>query len=119
MKEIILKVDSSSEGMRLDKYISSSCGEFSRSYIQKIITDGLVSVNGRQASKGLKVSAGDEVTFIPPEPVKLEAKPQNIPLDIVYEDDDLLVVNKPRGMVVHPAAGNYDGTLVNALMFHC
>lgn len=119
MDEITLIVPEEYAGARIDKAVSELCEKFSRSHIQKILESGQVTVNGKTASKGLKLKAGDEVVFEPPEPVEIEAKPENIPLDVVYEDDDLLVVNKPRGMVVHPAAGNYNGTLVNALLYHC
>ena len=90
-----------------------------RSAVQKLIAEGCVTVNGKIPDKNLKLKTGDEITVNMPEPEICEALPENIPLDIVYEDNDLLVVNKPRGMVVHPATGNYTGTLVNALMYHC
>ncbi len=118
MDEILITVPDSFAGQRIDKVISE-LSEYTRSHIQKILDNGEVTVNSKVVSKGFKVSAGDEVCFMPPEPVEIEAKPENIPLDVVYEDSDLLVVNKPRGMVVHPAAGNYNGTLVNALLYHC
>lgn len=118
MDEIVIVVLDEFSGQRIDKALSSLT-EYSRSHIQKILDDGEVTVNSKVVSKGYKLSAGDEISFVPPEPVEIEAKPENIPLDVVYEDDDLLVVNKPRGMVVHPAAGNYNGTLVNALLYHC
>ncbi len=118
MDEIVIVVPEEFSGQRIDKALSSLT-EYTRSHIQKILDDGEVTVNSKVVSKGYKLSAGDEVSFVPPEPVEIEAKPENIPLDVVYEDDDLLVVNKPRGMVVHPAAGNYNGTLVNALLYHC
>ena len=104
---------------RTDKYISENIPELTRSRVQKLISENHVTVNGKPCSKKLSVNKGDEITVEIPEPEILKAVPQDIPLDIVYEDDELLVVNKPRGMVVHPAAGNPDGTLVNALMFHC
>lgn len=118
MDEIVIIVPDEFSGQRIDKALSSLT-EYSRSHIQKILDDGEVTVNSKVVSKGYKLSAGDEVAFVSPEPVEIEAKPESIPLDVVYEDDDLLVVNKPRGMVVHPAAGNYNGTLVNALLYHC
>lgn len=118
MDEIVIVVPDEFSGQRIDKVLSSLT-EYSRSHIQKILDDGEVTVNSKVVSKGYKLSARDEVSFVPPEPVEIEAKPENIPLDVVYEDYDLLVVNKPRGMVVHPAAGNYNGTLVNALLYHC
>lgn len=104
---------------RLDVQLSEKSG-LSRSLSQKLIEDGGVSVNGRVIlHKSTKLKAGDEVRYIIPEPCEYEVTPENIPLDIVYEDSDLLVVNKAKGMVVHPAPGNYEGTLVNALMYHC
>ena len=104
---------------RIDKYISESCDELTRSAIQKHIENGLVFVNKKAVSKNYKVKENDCVEFEIPQPVVLQATAQDIPVEIVYEDNDLLVVNKPKGMVVHPAAGNPDGTLVNALMYHC
>jgi len=94
--------------------------ESSRSYIQKLIEKGKVSVDGNPCtSKNYKVNEGQQVELLMPEPEILSVEPEDIPLDIVYEDDDVLVVNKPRGMVVHPAVGNYTGTLVNAILYHC
>ena len=105
-------------GMRLDAFISAEL-TISRSLSAELIENGEVLLNGKAAKKKATVAVGDEVTVNIPEPKELEAESQDIPLDIVYEDDDLLVVNKPKGMVVHPAPGNPDGTLVNALLFHC
>ncbi len=105
-------------GVRLDAAVSTELG-ISRKLAADLIADGSVTVNGKSPKKSAKVSEGDCVTVILPELSEPEAVPQDIPLDIVYEDDDLLVVNKPKGMVVHPAPGNPDGTLVNALLFHC
>ena len=107
------------DGGRLDKTLAVLMPDMTRSYLQKIIEQGLVSVNGKPADKKTKVFSGDIVEAEIPDNEKLELKPENIPLDIAYEDDDLLVVNKPKGMVVHPAAGHYSGTLVNALLYHC
>ncbi len=104
---------------RIDKWISENFQGFTRSAVQKLINEGNVTVNGKPVSKNYRVCAGDCVEAAVPEPAELSAEPENIPVEIVYEDDDLLVVNKPKGMVVHPAAGNYSGTLVNALMYHC
>ena len=115
----ILTVDEEYASERIDKYISSVMDGLSRSAAQKLIDDGNVRVNFIVVTKNYKVKSGDKVAVVVPEPKDLEAKPENIPLDIRYEDSDLLVVNKPKGMVVHPAAGNYDGTLVNALLYHC
>lgn len=105
--------------IRLDKFISVADVGLSRSAAVSLIENSGVTVNEKQVDKKYKLSAGDVVVLQIPDPVPYEAKAENIPLDIVYEDDYLLVVNKPKGMVVHPAAGNYDGTLVNALLYHC
>lgn len=117
---ITLAVSEDSGGTRLDAYISSQIEELSRNYAQQIIESGCVSVNGREElSKKAKVKSGDSIEIDYPEPETLNVEPQDIPIEIVYEDDDVIVVEKPRGMVVHPSPGNYDGTLVNALMYHC
>ncbi|MCQ2770200.1 MAG: RluA family pseudouridine synthase, partial [Clostridia bacterium] len=113
-----ITVQSDNVGLRIDALISEN-SEYTRSFLQKLIEDGSVLVNDKTVSKSYKVCLGDIITVIEPEPEPLEVKPENIPLDIVYEDDDLIVINKSKGMVVHPAAGNYDGTLVNALLYHC
>lgn len=104
---------------RADKYISEQCGDISRSAAAALIESGDVLINGTPAAKNRKLKPGDKIELRLPDPEPSTACPQNIPLDIVYEDDDLLVVNKPKGMVVHPAPGNPDGTLVNALLYHC
>lgn len=106
-------------GDRLDRFLSARDETLSRAAAQKLIEDGLVTVNGKTAAKSIKLKPGDTVCYTLPDPAPLEAQPQDIPLDIVYEDSDMLVINKPKGMVVHPAAGNPDGTLVNALLAHC
>lgn len=113
-----LKVSGNQAGMRLDKFLAEY-GGISRSYAAKLAEEGRVTVNGSPAGKKTKLAEGDEITVELPEPEELEAVPQDIPLDIVYEDDQLIVVNKPQGMVVHPAPGNSDGTLVNGLLYHC
>lgn len=105
-------------GSRLDAAISQEL-DISRKLAADIIADGGVTVNGKSPKKSAKLSEGDEVEVVMPDLSEPEAIPQDIPLDIIYEDEDLLVVNKPKGMVVHPAPGNPDGTLVNALLFHC
>ncbi len=105
-------------GIRLDAFVSAQCG-ISRSLAADVIDQGLVTVNGKVSKKSAKLSFGDNVEVQMPDLTEPDAVPQNIPLDIVYEDADLLVINKPKGMVVHPAPGNPDGTLVNALLFHC
>lgn len=119
MNNVILVVSSEFQGERIDKYLSDNLSELSRSHIQKLIEEGNVSVNDKVISKCVKLKAGDSITVDVPLPKELDVSPQDIPIDIVYEDDYLLVVNKPKGMVVHPAAGNFDGTLVNALLHHC
>ena len=115
----LLKVSEGEEG-RLDKYLSDKLEDMTRSYLKKLISDDkAVLVNGNPAKPNYKLKPGDIIDLAVPEPIELEIKAENIPLDIVYEDNDMLVVNKPQGMVVHPAAGNYTGTLVNALLYHC
>lgn len=106
-------------GQRLDRWLAAQAGELSRSALQALIEQGQVLRNGAPANKKDKIAPGDTVTLALPDPQPIEAQPQDIPLDIVYEDAHLLVVNKPKGMVVHPAPGNPDGTLVNALLYHC
>ena len=112
-------VTSEVAGSRLDKAITMLCPELSRNSAQQLIESGNILVNGTVCNKKYSVSEGDVVSIELPEPTNLSVEPENIPLDIVYEDEHLLVVNKPKGMVVHPAAGNYNGTLVNALLYHC
>lgn len=116
--QTIEKLYDFTEVQRADVFVSA-VAEVSRSRAAQIIEEGNVTVDGKKISKNSKLSNGMQVKITLPEPIEYEATPQDIPLDIVYEDDDLLVVNKPKGMVVHPAAGNYNGTLVNALLFHC
>ena len=106
-------------GQRLDRWLAGQAGAPSRSALQGLMEAGFVRRNGAPANKKDKLAAGDRITLTLPDPQPIEAQPQDIPLDIVYEDDHLLVVNKPKGMVVHPAPGNPDGTLVNALLYHC
>ncbi len=119
MEKIEITVNDTAASMRLDKALSLLCPDFSRSFIQNLIEDGSVFVNGKIATKKLTVFVGDFVELNVPDPENLSLEGEDIPLDIVYEDEHLLVVNKPKGMVVHPAAGNYSGTLVNALLHHC
>lgn len=112
-----LKAD---EAGRLDVFISSNIDSYTRSYFTGLISDGRVTVNGKVITKaGFKLAPGDEVTVDIPEPQSDETVAQDIPLDILYEDDDLIIINKPQGMVVHPGAGHHDQTLVNALLSHC
>jgi 23S rRNA pseudouridine1911/1915/1917 synthase len=106
-------------GTRLDVFLSEAEEGITRSHAQKLLADGFVLVNGNPANKNYKLRKGDTLELTMPEPEPCEAKPENIPIDIVYEDEDIIVVNKPKGMVVHPAAGNYTGTLVSALLYHC
>lgn len=107
------------EGDRLDVYLSGQLGEMSRSYIQKIIKDKKVKVNNKIEKAKYLVKEDDHIIIEIPAPKLLEVTPQDIPIDIIYEDGDLLIVNKPQDMVVHPAPGNYDNTLVNAILYHC
>lgn len=115
-----LIIEQEEDGARLDSLLASHIEELSRSYIQKLIEKGAVKINGAiEKTKKYKVQANDCVVISIPEPEKLEIEPEDIPLEIVYEDNDLVVVNKPKGMVVHPAPGNYSNTMVNALLYHC
>lgn len=121
MDELFFTVENLENGeqIRIDKWLSDNCADLTRSMLQKLIKDGQVTLNGKTVSKSCSVKNGDNISVIVPEPTELDVMAENIPIEIVYEDDDLLVVNKPKGMVVHPAAGNYSGTLVNALLYHC
>ena len=103
---------------RIDKVLTTLEPEITRSQLKNLINDGHVTVNGQAVKPKYKVQAGDKISLVKPEPQSLELTPENIPLDIVYEDDDVIVVNKPQGMVVHPAPGHPDHTLVNALLYH-
>ena len=105
--------------VRLDSYLSDKLEDMSRSHIQGLIRSGNITVNGNKVKPGYIVSSGDRIDIDIPEPEKTDIVPEDIALDIVYEDDDVILVNKPKGMVVHPANGHYSGTLVNALLFHC
>lgn len=119
MESYKFKITPDDKGVRIDKYLADNVPDVTRSSIVNLIESGSVIVSGKTVAKNYKLRAGDEIEITIPDPVEYEAKAENIPLDIVYEDSDLLVVNKPKGMVVHPAAGNYEGTLVNALLYHC
>ena len=114
-----LTTDDADGKIRLDQYLAAHLPELSRSRIQNLIKSGDVLVNGSPAKPKNPVSCGDSITVRIPEPEPAEALPQDIPLDILYEDEDVIVINKESGMVVHPAAGNPDGTIVNALLHHC
>lgn len=107
------------QNIRLDKFLSDQLEGISRSYLQKLIKDGCVLVNGKHQKANYRLQSGDLIDLEMPEDQELDILPENIPLDILYEDQDLLVVNKPKGMVVHPSAGHFSGTLVNALLYHC
>lgn len=119
MKSLRLYVSDETAGARIDKWLSKNIEELSRSCVQKLLKENNILINSRSVSKNYKLRTDDIIDLNIPEPTELDVTPQNIPVDIVYEDNDLLVVNKPKGMVVHPAAGNPDGTLVNALLYHC
>lgn len=106
-------------GERIDKYLSEQLEDMTRSHIQKLIKENMVRVNGMAVKSNFKLSDSDQIEVEIPELKEPDILPENIPLDILYEDQDILVVNKPKGMVVHPAPGHYTGTLVNAIMYHC
>ncbi len=112
-------VEKEEGGLRIDRYLADNQEDLTRSYIQKLIADGRVLVNEKPVKANYKVNSGDGIKLMLPPPVDLEIKPEDIPLDIIYEDKDIVVVNKGKGMVVHPAAGHYTNTLVNALLYHC
>lgn len=119
MEQVVLQTEEQDSGARIDSYISARMPGLTRSAAQRLCTEELVTVDGIAAAKNLKLRAGQRVVVTVPPPKALDVSPQDIPLEIAFEDEDLLVVNKPRGLVVHPAPGNEDGTLVNALLFHC
>lgn len=118
-ENIILTAAEEDSGSRIDKYISDNIAQLTRSSVQGLISAGAVLADGKAVSKNYKLRGGEEISVEIPDPEPMDAQPEDIPLDIVYEDADLLVVNKPKGMVVHPAHGNWSGTLVNALLHHC
>ncbi len=115
----IFIVDESTDHIRIDKYLNELLPDQSRSYLQKLLKDGHILVNNSIIKPNYKVKADDRIQIDIPEPIEANIEAENIPLDIIYEDNDVLIVNKPKEMVVHPAPGNYSGTLVNALMYHC
>ena len=119
MEPIRLRASEESKKQRLDAFLASSLDGLTRSQATRLIESGEVAVNGRAVSKSYKLAGGEDIAVTLPEPEPVEAVPQDIPLDVVYEDADVIVVNKPSGMVVHPAPGHPDGTLVNALLYHC
>ncbi len=118
MSRIIVSAESA-QNKRLDVFLSESLEGLTRSRVQKLIDSGHITLNGGMAKANCKLRGGEQIDIEIPEAVSTQIRAEDIPLDIVYEDNDMLVVNKPQGMVVHPAAGNYEGTLVNALMAHC
>lgn len=119
MESFSYKIQEEDSHKRIDLFLTDRCHDLTRSYIQKLISDGLVTVNGKQVKANYKIKLGDEVNILIPPPIDLTVEAEEIPLEILYEDADVIVVNKPQGMVVHPASGNYSGTLVNALLKHC
>lgn len=119
MDKFLFQVNDSMENERIDRCISGLIDSLSRSFLQKMIKEECVLVNGKPIKGSYRVKEGDEIAFELPDSVEPDIVAENIPLDILYEDTDVIVVNKPKGMVVHPAAGHYSGTLVNALMYHC
>lgn len=119
MQKESFEVEIEQEGERLDKFLSIIYPDYSRAFFQKLIKNGQITVNNTIQKPSYSVKIDDIVTVEIPDAVETTIEPENIPLDILYEDDDLLVVNKPKGMVVHPSAGHYTGTLVNAIMYHC
>lgn len=118
MQKITLKATDENSGERLDKFIADN-SDISRSYAAKLCEDGLVMLGGKLLAKKYKITGGEEIEIDVPKPEELSIEPENIPLDIVYEDSDVIVVNKPQGLCVHPAPGNESGTLVNGLVYHC
>lgn len=112
-------VDDEDFDIRIDKYLSVLLQDSSRTHIQKLLKNGNILVNDKACKANYKVQPGDKIAVTIPEPIEADIKPENIPIDIIYEDEDILIVNKPKDMVVHPAPGHYTRTLVNALMYHC
>ncbi len=120
MDKLFFKITNENDiGARLDKYLSNNIEGKSRSFIQGLIDSNSVLVNEKEVKSNYKLRLSDEITVIMPEPIELDVKPEKIDLNIVYEDKDIIVLNKPQGVVVHPAPGNYTGTLVNGLLYHC
>ena len=118
-KQIDIAVPAELGGQRVDVFLTSQLPDLTRTHIQKLLANGSVTMNGKLLKANYKVESGDTLNLIMPEPVQGEVIPENLPLDILYEDEAMIIVNKARGMVVHPAPGNYQGTLVNALLYHC
>lgn len=119
LQEFIFIITEEGEGERIDKYLNLLMESLSRSYLQKLLTEQRVTVNGKQVKANYRLKTEDKIILQLPPAVTPDIEPEAIPLSILYEDDDVIVINKPKGMVVHPAAGHYSGTLVNALLYHC
>lgn len=119
MNKIVVTVPEEAEGTRVDKFLAESIDYLTRSALQKLISVNNVEIDGKPVPKSHVLKAGEDISVIVPDAVSLDVEAEDIPLEIYYEDDDLLVVYKPKGMVVHPAPGNHNGTLVNALLWHC
>ena len=115
----LIEIKNEEAGGRIDRILAERYSDITRSYLQRLIKDGNVTMGGKAVKSSFKPSCGDEIQIIFPKASELQIEPESIPLDILYEDRDVIIVNKPKGMVVHPAAGHYSGTLVNALMYHC
>jgi len=119
LREYCFTVSEEAEGERIDKYLSQLMDSLSRSYLQRLLGEGNVIVNNKPVKASCRLKAEDSIRLLLPPKVTPDIDPENIPLSVLYEDSDVIVVNKPKGMVVHPAAGHYSHTLVNALLFHC
>ena len=119
MNKIVITVPEEADGARADKFLAEAIDHLTRSALQKLISAGNVEIDGKVIAKSRVLKEGEDISVLIPDAVSLDVEAENIPLKIYYEDDDLLVVYKPKGMVVHPAPGNHNGTLVNALLWHC
>ena len=119
MKKLCLQADASAEGQRIDKYLAVELSDYSRSFLQKQLKEGNVKIGEKTVKSSYQLSEEEEITVLIPDNKEPDIEPENIPLSILFEDEQLLVVDKPKGMVVHPSAGHYSGTLVNALLYHC
>ena len=119
MNKIVITVPEEADGARADKFLADAIDYLTRSALQKLISVGNVEIGGKAIAKSRILKEGEDITVLIPDAVSLDVEAEDIPLNIYYEDDDLLVVYKPKGMVVHPAPGNHNGTLVNALLWHC
>ena len=119
METLTLRPTAADAGIRVDAWLAGQIGRLTRSAVQRLLEEGRVTLDGRPPAKNCRLTGAEVLTVSLPDPEPIDARPQNIPLDIVYEDADVIVVNKPKGLVVHPAPGHPDGTLVNALLYHC